>query len=533
MWYWTASPARAQPQPWRTRWVDGSKAPDDALAALELVEDPESKVRIIVSVGMLKEGWDVKNVYAICSLRPLLSDVLTEQTLGRGLRLPWGAYTGVPLLDTLEVLAHDKYEALLKKTSAINEEFVDYRTRLVVRKDTEGKESAHVETSKADVEITIGERDGAVGIVEQDERESEAADEVTHLNEELRPRGDLPALEIPRLKMTKVELKFSLADITELDAFEKLGRRLASEPEDDLRRMELGARIVTSSDGLRRTELVTTTGDRIVSKAKPIPLDEARARLLDALLGAEIVPPHASEAHAAERIVDAFLRGLGDGAERVLSAFLDRAAASLVRGLTAEHRRFVGKPQYDEVIETTTFAPVRVARPKSTHDRTGAFSRSVGYEGWSRSMYLQAWFDSSTERTLVSILDDADEITLLGASQHRRPADPVAERRARVQPGLHRGRERGDPLAGRGEDGEGTRELRCEGQGDCGAPVGQPCLRQDACGVALPARRRDRHPGRPRILGSSEGPRSRVIEDPDDHRGVEGDPASRLAFAHS
>jgi type III restriction enzyme len=64
-----------------------SKAPDEALAGLETVEDRESPVRIIVSVGMLKEGWDVKNVYAICSLRPLLSDVLTEQTLGRGLRL--------------------------------------------------------------------------------------------------------------------------------------------------------------------------------------------------------------------------------------------------------------------------------------------------------------------------------------------------------------------------------------------------------------------------------------------------------------
>ncbi|MDQ3380339.1 MAG: DEAD/DEAH box helicase family protein [Actinomycetota bacterium] len=387
-----------------------SKAPDDALAALEHVEDPESPVRIIVSVGMLKEGWDVKNVYAICSLRPLLSDVLTEQTLGRGLRLPWGEYTGVPLLDTLEVLAHDRYEALLKKTSAINEEFVDYRTRLVVRRDAEGNETAHVETTPVDVEIVIGERDGAVGIAEQDAREGEAAEELQQLNEELRPRGDLPALEIPRLRMTKVQLKFSLADITELNAFEALGRRLASEPEDDLRRMELGARIVTGSDGLRRTELVTTTGDRIVSQAEAIPLETARAQLLDALLGAEIVPPHASEASAARHIVDAFLRGLGDGAERVLSAYLDRAAASLVGAVTAEHRRFVGRPEYDEVIETSVFAPVRVARAKRSENRSGAFERSVGYEGWTRSMYVQVWFDSSTERTLATILDDADDI---------------------------------------------------------------------------------------------------------------------------
>ncbi len=43
------------------------------------------------------------------------------------------------------------------------------------------------------------------------------------------------------MKMTKVELPFSLADITGLEVFEQLGKRLAVEPDDGLRRMELGA----------------------------------------------------------------------------------------------------------------------------------------------------------------------------------------------------------------------------------------------------------------------------------------------------
>ncbi len=388
-----------------------SKVPDEALAKLATVEDDDSPYRVVVSVGMLKEGWDVKNVYAICSLRPLLSDVLTEQTLGRGLRLPWGRYTGVRLLDTLEVLAHDRYEALLKKTGVINEEFLDYRTRVVVRTDEHGNESADLETTIAQVPIDeTGAAVGAVSIEEQDARVQEADEEAAGLALQLAPRDDLPLLRIPRLRMTKVELKFSLADITELDVFQKLGRRLATEPDDDLRRMELGARIVVGADGLRRTELVTTTGDRIESAAATIPLDEARARLLDALLGAEIVPAHEREAKAAARIVDAFVQGLGDDAERVLSAFGDRAAAALVREVTKEHRRFVGKPQFDEVVEVEDFAPLRVGRASTSSDRTGAFSRSTGYEGWKRSMYPQAWFDSSTERQLASILDDADEV---------------------------------------------------------------------------------------------------------------------------
>ena len=53
---------------------------------IDRLEDPGSPYRIIISVGMLKEGWDVKNVYVIASLRASVSDILTEQSLGRGLR---------------------------------------------------------------------------------------------------------------------------------------------------------------------------------------------------------------------------------------------------------------------------------------------------------------------------------------------------------------------------------------------------------------------------------------------------------------
>ncbi|OGZ29431.1 MAG: type III restriction endonuclease subunit R [Candidatus Niyogibacteria bacterium RIFCSPLOWO2_01_FULL_45_48] len=48
----------------------------------------ESPFKVIISVMMLKEGWDVKNVTTIVGLRPYAADskILPEQTLGRGLR---------------------------------------------------------------------------------------------------------------------------------------------------------------------------------------------------------------------------------------------------------------------------------------------------------------------------------------------------------------------------------------------------------------------------------------------------------------
>jgi type III restriction enzyme len=52
------------------------------------IDSLESPFKVIVSVLMLKEGWDVKNVTTIVGLRPYTSDakILPEQTLGRGLR---------------------------------------------------------------------------------------------------------------------------------------------------------------------------------------------------------------------------------------------------------------------------------------------------------------------------------------------------------------------------------------------------------------------------------------------------------------
>ncbi len=47
----------------------------------------ESNVRIIVSVMMLKEGFDVRNVCVLVVLRSSESDLLTEQIIGRGIRL--------------------------------------------------------------------------------------------------------------------------------------------------------------------------------------------------------------------------------------------------------------------------------------------------------------------------------------------------------------------------------------------------------------------------------------------------------------
>ncbi len=87
---------------------------DEAMARLVSVET-DSATEIVIHVNKLKEGWDVTNLYTIVPLRASASDILTEQTLGRGLRLPYGARTGVEAVDTLTVIAHDRFDEVIQR----------------------------------------------------------------------------------------------------------------------------------------------------------------------------------------------------------------------------------------------------------------------------------------------------------------------------------------------------------------------------------------------------------------------------------
>lgn len=84
------------------------------LRRLDELDSSASTVRAIVSVDRLKEGWDTKRVAVMCALRAMSSDILTQQTMGRGLRLPFGARTGVAELDQLDILSHKSFKSLLK-----------------------------------------------------------------------------------------------------------------------------------------------------------------------------------------------------------------------------------------------------------------------------------------------------------------------------------------------------------------------------------------------------------------------------------
>ena len=92
---------------------------EENIQKLLSLEKEDNDVEIVIHVNMLKEGWDVTNLYTIIPLRTAASLTLREQTIGRGLRMPYGKRTGNPSVDRLTIVAHDKFEEII---NAANEE---------------------------------------------------------------------------------------------------------------------------------------------------------------------------------------------------------------------------------------------------------------------------------------------------------------------------------------------------------------------------------------------------------------------------
>lgn len=99
--------------------VDSNHDDDATAGLLERLDEPDSPVLAVVSVNKLKEGWDVKNIAVVVTLRAMASDVLTQQTMGRGLRLPFGRYTHVRQIDQLDIIAHQSFKELLETENVL------------------------------------------------------------------------------------------------------------------------------------------------------------------------------------------------------------------------------------------------------------------------------------------------------------------------------------------------------------------------------------------------------------------------------
>ena len=415
-----------------------SESPDEALAALDKVEDLTSPVRAIVSVQMLKEGWDVKNIYVICALRALESKALSEQILGRGLRLPFGERTGVPMLDTVEVLSHRKFHDLLANARALLEAtFGDRAERTVVDAtdtqpgagstveddNTSGGEATRVEgivsgDGTGTDDPTNGgtsDADSTVGLIfeEFEQRAEDAEAAVALLRQDMGPVAGSPTILFPRLEKQIEPQPFTLSDIADDDARVR-GLRYRDETNSPLDRVGLEA-VRREDDSIELAP--TAQADNVYASQEMLAVTDLVTDMAQKVLSSRLVVPDRRENRAVRRLITAFLDGAGvaDPASAQWSQRRVTNATEAFLGLVREKHK--ARPSgIVERIAPIGYPPGLLPHPTETLDRytvsnSATFIPGKHYTGWTKGILPAAPFDAySTEYRLADLLDSAPEI---------------------------------------------------------------------------------------------------------------------------
>ncbi len=422
-------------------------------------------MKAVVSVQMLGIGWDVKNVYVIAAVRALESDLLTEQILGRGLRLPFGRRTGVPMLDTVEVLSHHAFSDLLAEAKVLLAQTLGDRAEdaTATTTVTPGVQGDQVDLNNPSVTPTVSDPNASVtvslpgpapadnpdqgallnpdgtvptvtdgqdshnvvGLSTVDARLTDGKNTALALSTPVKPRnpgGTHLPLFIPKVTYRWEREPFSLTRVN-LTAAEAQGAVWANDNAPSLKRKVLDA----ERDQEGHVEVRITDSQQTVQAATlPIPFDKVEDDLVKRLLRSNAVEQSVTEYNAAVKIARAFLQGAQVTEDTPWRAEHGRLATEALVGWINTQQTAKPAKLVPEVAQVRWPDPPDVTETQKPQDRqiiTGSkqFVRGYPYSGWQRSFYDIATFDSySAEFRLAETLD-----TSLGVKAWQRITNTV------------------------------------------------------------------------------------------------------------
>lgn len=145
---------------------------DENIAKLLTLENLNNKIEIVIHVNMLKEGWDVTNLYTIIPLRTATSTTLREQTIGRGLRLPYGQRTGDSKVDKLTIVSHDKFQEIIEEVQKENS--IIKRENIIEIDDSEQLQKKEVITTLSNLENEFKQEEEKIEQIKNKEEKEKA-----------------------------------------------------------------------------------------------------------------------------------------------------------------------------------------------------------------------------------------------------------------------------------------------------------------------------------------------------------------------
>ena len=422
--------------------VDSKHEDELTQRRLDQLDRPGSPVLAVVSVNKLKEGWDVKNIAVVVTLRAMASEVLTQQTMGRGLRLPFGRYTGVGQIDQLDIIAHQSFTELLNAENVLQQFGLDeavpepdkVKVEEAIRKAAEESGTDTVTDStggQASTTTMPGPGAGASGEGTGGVEPQPGTVPVNGGDEGL----GLPGVGVRTITEQEDQPTWELVSIGRNPSFADVSYRFpvttmtVQQPPIDLSEIsdaeiEQAARRVTSAgDVLLRKEIIAALGkklraeDRESAEVDSVHVDDADAEeaLVKLVINMSLVPKTEQTArYVATFLVPKFLRAVTFTGWSVKA--LDSARAellALIKNYTTETLRATREVP---TIHPKSMPGTGYTLPlgEKVHDQIESrqeFVRGRVYGGWFKSLFAEESFDSFTgEYQLARLLNTSPGI---------------------------------------------------------------------------------------------------------------------------
>lgn len=424
--------------------VDSKHEDELTQRRLDELDRPESPVLAVVSVNKLKEGWDVKNIAVVVTLRAMASEVLTQQTMGRGLRLPFGRYTGVWQIDQLDIIAHQSFTELLNAENVLKQFGLDEavaapdkaKVEEAIRKAAEGSGRCTV-TPTTDGDQPMTTTGFEQGTAASGEVASGVAPQpgTVPVSGSDSPGEGLPGVGVRTITEQEDQPTWELVSIGRNPSFADVSYRFpvttmtVQQPPIDLSEIsdaeiEQAARRVTSAgDVLLRKEIIAALGkklraeDRESAEVDSVHVNDADAEeaLVKLVINMSLVPKTEQTArYVATFLVPKFMRAVTFTGWTVKS--LDSARAellALIKNYTTETLRATREVPtiHPKLMPGTGYT---LPLGEKVHDQIESrdqFVRGRVYGGWFKSLFAEESFDSFTgEYQLARLLNTSPGI---------------------------------------------------------------------------------------------------------------------------
>jgi len=439
----------------------GSIETEENIQKLLTIEENKNPIEIVLHVYKLKEGWDVNNLFTIIPLNAAKSDILALQTIGRGLRLPFGQITGVEEVDTLDIVAHDHYREIIDdikdnpifRNKDLDSEDIPDTTLVEINTSFENEQLSFVDTAIQVAKVKSFQDFNDAQTVENIYRSylAEYAKKVTATKISNDTQGQLSLFDLVSTTKTDIETQKEMSSDSIVDTEATISEKMKKAKTNVLKKEEFEqklkqlSQVAISVPKISINYSSTITFKPITVKRNHMEFDVAAAqierydvineRLLSAMEADALIEEEPENALAcmlleeipefsaddAEYILDvvnqymSLIEGDYEHKKKVIRRYATVIINDLKKQIYAakeEHTEFVYQVQKDFILFGRFIKNMkvngRVNFKKEVDDKKNI--RQYLFEGYKKSYYPENSFDSDDERRLAVILEDDPEV---------------------------------------------------------------------------------------------------------------------------